>query len=152
MKTATRNPPSRAAKLSIANGLNQSQENGSAVGFLSLRITLISRMAANRISPPYWMIVSSKVVRDDSSAPRATSHVVIRMNVAAINSFNQVEVSSRPSATVTALTVMPAAPTPARTLESSSAYPPIQPMCGAIALDPQVNTVPASGAASVRCL
>ena len=50
------------------------------------------------------------------------------------------------------LKAFPAAPTPARMLDSINAKPPIQPICGRIALAPQVNTVPASGAASVRCL
>ena len=121
MKTATRNPPSRAAKLEMANGLNHSHEKDSAVGLRSRRRTLMPRIAANNANPPYWMMVSARVVREDSSAPRATSQVVSRMNAAAISTLNQFEESSRFSATVMALTVIPAAPTPARMLDSSRA-------------------------------
>ena len=152
MKTATRKPPSSALKEVMAKGLNHSHENGCAVALRSLRKMLIASIAANNSSPPYWMTVRMIVVREDSSAPRATSHVVMKMNPAAINTFSQSGESSIPNAEVAALTVIPAAPTPARMLDSMSANPPIQPMCGRIALEPQVNTVPASGAASVRCL
>ena len=81
----------------------------------------MSRIAANRISPPYWMTVSSRVVREDSSAPRATSQVVITMKTAAMRSFSQSGGSGMPSPTLTALTMMPEAPTPARMLDSISA-------------------------------
>ena len=74
------------------------------------------------------------------------------MKIVATMMSNHTGDSSIPSKTAVALVRMPAAPTPARMDDSISAKPPIQPMCGAIALEPQVNTVPASGAASVRCL
>lgn len=110
-------------------------------------------ITANRISPPYWTIVRTSVVREDSSAPRATKYVVSRMKTAATTMSNHTGEESMPSNTATALVRIPAAPTPARIDDSTSANPPIQPMCGAMALDPpHVNTVPASGAASVRCL
>ena len=121
MKTAMRKPPSSAAKLLMANGLNHSQENGCTRGSWSRPKMLTTRISAKRKSPPYWMMVRNSVVRDDSSAPRATSQVVVRMNTAAMAICSHFDESSSPTATFTAFTVIPAAPTPASTLDSSSA-------------------------------
>ena len=79
MNSATRNPPSSDWNPSMAIGFSHCQENGSAVGAESPPRTAAPIRAANRISPPYCRIVSANVVRDDSSAPRDTSHVVSRM-------------------------------------------------------------------------
>ena len=68
----------------MAIGFSHCHENGSALGAESPPRTAAPIRAANRISPPYCMIVSASVVREDSSAPRDTSQVVSRMNPVAI--------------------------------------------------------------------
>ena len=97
--------------------LNHSQENDSAVGLCCPRNTAMSMMTANSASPPYWTMVRVSVVREDSSAPLATSQVVSRMNAEATITSNHTGELSMPAHTAAALVRMPAAPTPARMLD-----------------------------------
>ncbi len=91
-------------------------------------------------------------MREDSSAPRETSHVVSRMNTVAIPKRRYGEGSSNPATVTTEFTMTSAAPTPASVLDRNRPQPPIHPVRGPIAIVPHVKTVPESAATVVMCL
>ena len=92
------------------------------------------------------------MVREDSSAPRATNHVVSRMNAVPMAMRMSSGGSSRSAIVTTEFTITSAAPTPASMLDRNRPHPPIQPVRGPMAIEPHVNTVPASAATVVMCL